>query len=104
MNLRIIVPKIFRVGVGPAGFVREVIQPAAAKAEEVVVATLERAEIRQPTEMPLTEQGRAVSGLLQQRRQSRMFWREPQLSLCATERFVQANGKTILVAAGNQCG
>src|SRR5207248_1380286 len=56
-----------------SGFVRKVIQTPAAKTPEMIIATLERAELRQPPEMPFADQSRAISGRFQQRRQRGMF-------------------------------
>ena len=95
------------VGLGAAarviGPVIEVVGGAAEDAEEVVVAALDRAEIRQEAEMPLADQRRAVAGGAQQRRQGRMTWRQADgLGRRRVDRLLEADGQPILIAPGDQ--
>ena len=58
VHQHVVVPQIF---VGPAGRVPVVVEAAAAEAVEVVVAALERAEVRQRAQVPLADERRAVA-------------------------------------------
>ena len=80
-----------------SGFVRKVIQTPAAKTPEMIIATLERAELRQPPEMPFADHGGLVSGRLQQ------FWKSglSAVELVAGSIVVKAVGVTVL--AGEHC-
>src|SRR5882724_5907849 len=60
MDRSIVVPKVSLVT-----FVREIVDRAAAKSVEVVIATLQRAKLWQNTQVPLANQSRTVTGLLQ---------------------------------------
>src|SRR5437763_723408 len=97
MYLHIIVPEVIfliRAGVGV------VIHGTAPEAIEVLVATLERAEFRQDTEMPLAEKSRSVAGLLQQRRQGGMVRGQTNVPT-DRQRLLQSEWQSILVAAGD---
>ena len=65
VNLGIAIPQIVRVAVRRAIFVAEIVQRAAAKTVEAVIATFQRPEIRQPAEVPFADQCRAVADALQ---------------------------------------
>ena len=73
MDLHVVFPEIVGVARRDAGFVGEVIEPAATKTPEVLVSTFQRAEVREPTQMPFSNQRGAIAGLLQKGRQCRMF-------------------------------
>src|SRR5882724_4710606 len=60
MDRSIVVPKVSLVS-----FVREIVDSPAAESVEVVIATLQRAKLRQNTQVPLANQSRTVTGLLQ---------------------------------------
>ena len=81
----------------------EVIQCAAAKAPEVIVAALERAKFGQPAEVPFTDERGAVTCLLQQGRERRMLPGQAHISR-GTNRFLQADWKAVLIATGDQSG
>src|SRR3954453_813790 len=57
----IVVPEVVSIAV----LVRVVVDGAAAETIEMIVAALERTEVRQQAEMPLADKGGAVAGLLQ---------------------------------------
>ena len=63
-DLRIVIPQILRIAGRRAEFMREVVKGADAKAIEMIVAALQRAEIGQPAQMPLADQRRLVAGFL----------------------------------------
>src|SRR5262249_50850291 len=65
MKRHLVVPKIF---VGTAGCVPVVVGATTAEAVEVVVAALERAEVRKKTEVPLYDERRAVALRFEERR------------------------------------
>src|SRR5579859_6772129 len=66
VNLHVVIPQV--VAVIRAG-VHVVVERATAESVKMVIATLQRTELRQYTEMPLANQSRALSDFLQQRRQ-----------------------------------
>ena len=61
----VLIPEVVGVGGGSAGFVGEVVELAAAEAVEVVVSGFEWAEVGEPAEVPLADQGGSVAGLFQ---------------------------------------
>ena len=95
----VVVPEIR--GAGAAG-VQVVVDGAAAIAVEMVIAAFQRAEIGQVAEVPLADQGGAVAGLAQQRRQGGVVrWQADALFRAAGQRFLQPDGQAHLVAAGD---
>src|ERR1700742_107608 len=54
------------IGLGSFGAMIEVIGAAAENSEKLIVTALQRTEVRQFTEMPFADEGRAVADLLQQ--------------------------------------
>jgi hypothetical protein len=85
------------------GAVIEIIRGAAEYAEEMVVAALEWAKIRQEAEMPFANQRRGVACGPKQRWQCRMAWRQPYvLRRVSADRLLQANCQPILIAARDQ--
>jgi hypothetical protein len=96
-------PQIIGVGHRRAGFVREVIDRAAAETIEIVVAALQRTEIGQPPQMPFADQRGLVAGLLQERRQGRMVRRQTDLARHArAQRLFEPDRQPVLVTPGNQ--
>src|ERR1700730_16578207 len=87
------------------GAVIEIIRGAAEYPEEMVIATLERTEIRQEAEMPFADERCAVAGAPNERRQRRMAWRQPDVpGRVRADRPVQSNRGTILVCPGDLGG
>src|SRR3954449_12434049 len=85
------------------GAMIEIIGGATEDAEEMVVAALERAEIRQKTEVPFSDQRRAIAGLLQQGRQGRMARRQADvLRSTRIDRLLQADRHAVLVSPGGK--
>ena len=85
------------------GTMIEIIGGTAEDAEEMVVAALERTEIRQKTEVPLSDQRRGIARLLQQGRQGRMARRQADvLRSSGVDRLLQANRHTVLVSPGGK--
>jgi hypothetical protein len=81
----------------------EIVRRASENAEEMVVAALERAEVRQIAEMPFADEGRAVACLLEQRRQGRVAGRQTDAFRRRwIDRFLEPHRKTHLIASGNQ--
>src|SRR5581483_2341171 len=68
MDFRVAVPQVFGTGRGNSVLVGEVIERAAAKSPEVIVAALQGSEIGQRAEVPFTEQRGFVAGFFQKRR------------------------------------
>src|SRR5262249_51871256 len=76
---------------GVIGAVIEIVGGAAEDSEEVVVAALERAEVRQIAEVPLADQRSAVARRLEERRQRGMARRQADvLRRRSVDRFLQA--------------
>jgi hypothetical protein len=85
--------------------VSEIVEAAAHRAEELPVAALQRAEVRQEAEMPLADQGRRVAGVAQQRGQRRVVRRQAQhrvAAVTARDRLVVAAAQPVLEAPGHQ--
>src|SRR5215475_8867548 len=85
------------------GAVIEIVRGAAEYPEEMVIATLERTEIRQEAEMPFADQRCAVAGATKQRRQRRMAWGQPDVpGRARVDRLLQSDREAILVASSDQ--
>ena len=91
-HLDVFVPQVVRVG--------KVVDRAATKTIEVVIAAQQRAILRQQAEMPLANEGGPISGLPQERGQRGMARR--QTGVAAGERLVETNVETVLIASSNQ--
>ena len=103
VNLDIAIPEIIRVAARWTVFVREVIQRAATESVEAVIAAFQRPEIRQPAEVPFSDQRRAVAGGFEKRRQSRMVrWYADVAVAAAGQGLFQTDRKTVLIAPGDQ--
>src|SRR5258708_6449800 len=85
------------------GAMIEIIRSTAEYPEEMVIATLERTEIRQEAEMPFTDKRCAVAGAPKERRQRRMAWRQPDvLGRVCVDRLLQSDREAILIASSDQ--
>ena len=85
--------------------VAEVVHPARHRAEEAAVARAQRAEVRRVAQMPLADQGGAVAGALQQRRQGRVPGRQAEdaaAAAAAVDRLVGRAAQTVLPARRHQ--
>ncbi len=80
--------------------VLEVVEAAAVEAPEVIIAALQRPELRRRAQVPLADQPRLVAGLLEQRGQGGMFGR--QAHGAQAQGLFQPHRQTVLVAAGDQ--
>src|SRR5438552_18548584 len=98
MNRDRVVPQILLL-IGAA--VRVVVDGAAAEAVEMIVPALLRTERRQLAKVPLADERRPVTGLLQQRRNRRLLRREADDAV-GRERFLEADAVPVLIAAGDQ--
>src|SRR5205814_10503108 len=81
---------------------RVVVDGAAAEAEEMVVAALQRSELREVAEMPFADERRAVADLSQQRGQRRMFRWKTDVGNAGAKRLLEADTQPVLIAAGDQ--
>jgi hypothetical protein len=63
LNLDVTIPKIVGVCRRRAELVRVIVERAAAKPIEVIIAALQRAEVRKTTQVPFPYKSRAVTGL-----------------------------------------
>ena len=87
------------------GAVIEVMRGAAEKAEELVVSCLVGAEARQEAEMPFADQLGRIVGLLEDRRNGRMVWRQANvLRRIRADRLLEADDEPLLIAPGHECG
>ena len=101
VDLGVLIPQVLgNVGAG-AGFVGEVVEAASAKSVEVVVATLERSIVREPAEVPLADEGGAVSRLAEEGRQCWLLRRQAG-EMRIGERLKEAAWKAVLIAAGDE--
>src|SRR5438552_17912320 len=79
----------------------EIVRGARENAEEMVVAALERAVVRQKSEMPFADEGRAVAGFLEQRRKGRVAGRQAHAFRCGLIAWLfAADRATHLTSAG----
>src|SRR5437660_8052824 len=97
MDGDVIIPEIFPA---PRG-VRIIVHRAATKSVEVLIAALQRTELRQLAEVPFADQRSAVASLLQQGWQGRMFGRETDTRI-SRQRLLETDAQAILVTAGDQ--
>ena len=81
----------------------EIVGSAAENAEEMVVAALDRAEVRQEAEMPLADQRGAIARLPEQRRQRGMARRQADIpGRRRIDRLLEPDRQPVLIAAGDQ--
>src|SRR6266704_4513092 len=97
MDRNVVLPKI--ASAGTAG-VREIVERSTAKSKEMVIAAFQGTKLWQCAQMPFADQRRAITGFLQQRRESRMF--RGKAHTCVTNQgLLQAYPQAILVAASD---
>ena len=85
--------------------VSEVVHAARERAEELLVAALQRPEVRRIAEMPLAHECGGVTGVAQERRQRRVRRRQAQGRITprvAPDGLVGAAAQAMLPAAGHQ--
>ena len=80
--------------------VEEIVDRAASISVKMIIPAFQRTKFRQVAEVPFADQRRAVTDLLQKRRQSRMFWRQANARLCdACNRLFHSDRQSGLVTA-----
>jgi hypothetical protein len=82
--------------------VRVVVERAAAETVEVLVAASQWTVRRQRTQVPLTDEGRRITRLPEQRGEGRMLGRQPDVTRRRWQRLLETDAQPVLVAAGDQ--
>src|SRR5215467_6653237 len=98
MQRHVVIPEIVLI-VGSV--VRVIVDGASAETIEMVVTALEWSEFWKSAEMPFADERRPVAALFQYGGKCRMLRRQSDIA-ADRDRFFQANGQAVLVAAGDQ--
>src|SRR5258706_11424852 len=89
--------------VGGTRIVLEIVRRPREDPEELVVAALERTELREKAHMPLADEACPVANLLDERRQRRMARGQPGVLWALwNDRLLEAGRETILIAPRDQ--